>query len=92
MAYYVYVLISREGYHYTGQTSDIERRLEEHNSGMNHGTKHGLEWKVVHCEEYQTRGEALRRERWLKSGHGRSWIAKNVAGCPPKAEPRRRSP
>ena len=41
MSCFVYVLSSQEGYHYTGQTEDLDRRLNEHNGGACHSTKHG---------------------------------------------------
>jgi len=83
MPFWVYLIVSEEGDHYTGHTPDLNRRLSEHNSGMSHATKQGPNWRIVHTEEYSTRGEAMKRERWLKSGIGRQWIEKNIAGCLP---------
>ena len=87
MSFYVYLIVSEEGYHYTGHTPELDRRLGEHNGGLSHATKHGHNWRVVHTEEYATRGETMKREKWLKSGIGRQWIEATVAGwSPPKAE------
>jgi putative endonuclease len=73
--YYVYVIESVEGYHYTGMTEDIHRRLEEHNNHLlGFWTKRGSRWKIVHLESLQSKTEALRREKWLKSGIGREYI------------------
>jgi putative endonuclease len=83
MVFYVYLIISEEGYHYTGQTPDLLRRVMEHNSGICHSTKHGHNWRVVYSEEFPTRGEAMKREKWLKSGVGRRWIDTNIAGWSP---------
>ena len=80
MPYFVYVLRSKEGLRYTGQTPDIERRLYEHNSGASHSTKHGNDWKVIHLEEYATRAEAMKREKYLKSGAGREWLKTIIEG------------
>jgi putative endonuclease len=33
-------------------------------------------WKLFFFEEYETRGEARKREVFLKTGFGRSWIKK----------------
>ena len=74
VAYYVYVICSDEGFRYIGQTGDLERRLGEHNSGMSHSTKHGTNWKVVHLEEFETRKEAMKRERYLKTSAGRKYL------------------
>ena len=70
---------SEEGHHYTGQTDDLDRRLAEHNSGMSHSTKHGRNWKLLYSEEYETRIEAVRRERFLKSGVGRNYLANVIS-------------
>ena len=83
MPCFVYVLSSQEGYHYTGQTEDLGRRLNEHNGGACHSTKHGRDWVLVHVEEYATRREAMERERYLKSSAGRRWMSKHIAGWSP---------
>ncbi|MFZ1730682.1 MAG: GIY-YIG nuclease family protein, partial [Bacteroidota bacterium] len=54
--------------------------LQDHNSGRNHATKHGHNWVLIHSEMLSTRSEAMRREKWLKSGTGREWLVKKVAG------------
>jgi predicted GIY-YIG superfamily endonuclease len=46
----VYILHSEEGHQYIGQTSEIARRLSEHNSHLSHSTKHGNNWKIVHSK------------------------------------------
>lgn len=71
MNYHVYVLQSREGHRYIGSTGDLEQRLADHNRGRNHSTKHGSGWQLIHRETFATRGEAVKRERWLKTGAGR---------------------
>ena len=71
----VYVLRSKlTGLYYTGSTSDLERRLEEHNSEVSFSTKNRGPWELVHREDYAMRGEAMRRERQLKTGKGREEI------------------
>ena len=70
--YYVYVLQSQvTGRHYTGSTSDVPNRVWHHNSGATPSTRHGIPWLVIYTETYQTKSEAQRRERWLKTGRGR---------------------
>jgi putative endonuclease len=87
MNYYVYIIKSIEGFHYTGQTSDLEKRLFEHNHQLSHSTKHGHNWEIIFKEEYTTRSEAMKREKWLKSGAGRNWLVRNLPGwSPPRAE------
>ena len=83
----VYVLVDSRGRRYTGHTSDLARRLAEHNSGCCKTTKVSNRWFVTHTEEFESRSEAMKRERWLKSGTGRSFLTKLLAGwSPPEAE------
>jgi putative endonuclease len=56
---------------YTGSTSDLGRRLGQHNSDLSVSTKHRGPWELVHQESFATLGEAVRRERYLKTGKGR---------------------
>jgi putative endonuclease len=71
--FYVYVLRSeRTGKRYVGSSSDIATRLEQHNRGKVRATKGGRPWKLAYQEEYETNGEARRRELALKSGQGRA--------------------
>ena len=73
--YFVYVIKSEEGYRYTGMTEDLEQRREEHNEKRkSFWTKRGTNWRVVYFEEFETKQEALKRERWLKSGHGKKFL------------------
>lgn len=73
--YTVYVIKSSEGFHYTGMTEDIDRRLLEHNNkALSYWTKRGSNWKIIYKEEYESKSEALKREKWLKSGVGRNYI------------------
>ena len=91
--YHVYVLKSQStGKRYIGHTGDLERRLAEHNDPQHNKLKHTSRrkgpWVLVHSEEFQTRSEAMKREKWFKSGMGREWLGeyfKNGA-CPPQAD------
>ena len=35
-------------------------------------------WRLIYSEEQSTRGEAMEREKFLKSGQGRDWIKANI--------------
>jgi putative endonuclease len=73
--YYVYALYSNKfNKIYIGQTCDLENRLSEHNSGLSFYTKQFIPWEIIYTEEYQTRGEAMKREKQLKSQKGREFI------------------
>ncbi|MBM4310064.1 MAG: GIY-YIG nuclease family protein [Deltaproteobacteria bacterium] len=76
--HYVYILRnSNADQLYTGQTSDLQRRLKEHNrhSGSRQkytGPDSGI-WELLHVEKYESKTIAIRREKFLKSGKGREW-------------------
>jgi putative endonuclease len=35
-------------------------------------------WRLIYSEEHATRSEAMKREKFLKSGQGREWIKDNI--------------
>ena len=78
MAFFVYVLLNPEGKTYVGQSSNLSRRLSQHNDTdcrlTLHTKRHRGPWRLIHCEEYPTRAAAMRREMELKTGKGRDWI------------------
>ncbi len=79
MKYYVYIIKSEEGLHYTGFTEDIAKRLIEHNEKkLSFWTKRGTNWNLIYKEEFEDKTEALMREKWLKTGVGREYIKKNI--------------
>ncbi|HDH01457.1 MAG TPA: GIY-YIG nuclease family protein [Nitrospirae bacterium] len=66
--FYVYFLKSRkDGSLYIGQTNNIEKRLLRHNKGLIKTTKSRAPFDVIYYEEYNTRREAMLREKYLKS-------------------------
>ena len=76
---YVYVLWSEKlQKRYVGSTSDIANRLKEHNHGKTTFTSRGIPWILIYQEEFSTLSEARKRESFLKSGSGRSWLDKNL--------------
>ncbi len=70
--FYTYVLRSRKkGCRYVGSCGNLEDRIRRHNKGQSQATRHGVPWVVAHVEEYETRAEAVARERYYKTGKGR---------------------
>ena len=70
--YYVYILYSESKQKfYTGITSDVKRRMKEHNNGYEKSTKNGVPWVLLHAENFRTRLEAREKEKFFKSGWGR---------------------
>ena len=65
--YYVYVLSSlKDKDMYVGYTSDLKRRLSEHNEGKSFSTAPRKPFKLVYYEAYMSKRDAERRERGLK--------------------------
>ena len=74
----VYVLTNPAGRLYVGQTRDLTRRLVEHRGGLAGWTTRRGPWKLVLHETFATRGQAMQRERVLKSGRGRRWLREEL--------------
>ncbi|HLD50986.1 endonuclease [candidate division WWE3 bacterium RIFOXYC1_FULL_40_10] len=72
--YFVYVLKNAKGVLYKGLTRDPLTRLEQHNKSRNRSTKGKGVWELVLIENYNTRAEARKREKYLKSGSGREML------------------
>ena len=70
MPWFVYMLQSeRTGHLYTGVATDVQRRLEEHNTKKKGAkrTKAGRPWRVVYTERKSSRSAAASREHAIKS-------------------------
>jgi predicted GIY-YIG superfamily endonuclease len=82
MAFTVYVLRNRAGSLYIRQTSELGRRLAEHESGLGGWTGGGGRgpWELVYSEEYETRAEAMARERALKRGRPNQELRARLQG------------
>jgi len=78
---WVYVLQSlRDGIYYVGSTDKgVEERLRRHNKGDYRFTKGHRPWKIIHFEEFSSVSEAIKRERFLKTGVGRQELKKILA-------------
>ncbi len=62
----------------TGQTTDLGRRLSEHNSGkVPHTSKFGP-WRIRSATAFRERARALAFERYLKSGSGRAFLHRHL--------------
>ena len=72
---FAYVLRSlATGRFYTGATTGLTARLQQHNSNLSRSTKNRGPWVLVHWEEFATLAEALCREKELKTGKGRDEV------------------
>ena len=66
--YILYIIKSEaKERHYTGVTKNIKERLQRHNQGRNKSTRNHRPWKVIYTENLNTKLEALKREKQIKS-------------------------
>lgn len=78
--YSTYVLYSSQ-YNkiYIGFSVNLQNRLLIHNSLENTGwTAKYQPWEILYTEEFETKSEALKREKQLKTSRGRAFIWKMV--------------
>jgi putative endonuclease len=76
--FFVYILWSKiHNKHYYGHTADLGKRLNDHNLGLSNFTKKYLPWELIYFEEFATRTEAMRREKFFKNISGYHWLKEN---------------
>ena len=79
MDYFIYIIYSESfDRYYVGLSKDIDSRLKTHNSGKVKSTKAFKPWILVHTEQFETRIEARKREKYFKSSAGRRWRKNNL--------------
>ena len=67
----VYIIKSQStGSYYIGMTSDLEQRLRHHASGANRSTRNKGPWLLIYKEQFDTKSEAWKREKQIKSYKG----------------------
>jgi putative endonuclease len=80
MKFFVYILQSQStGRYYVGQSKNLDERIAYHNSNYSKSLKNRGPWKLVHFEEYPTRGDAIRREIYVKKQKDRSYIERLIS-------------
>jgi putative endonuclease len=71
--YYVYTILSLKNFSiYTGLTTDLKRRLDEHRRGLVDSPLIRIPFKLVHYEYFVNLEDARNREKHLKSSDGRA--------------------
>jgi putative endonuclease len=78
--WYVYLLESEAvaGQRYIGVTSDLKRRLPEHNSGDSLHTSKFSPWQLVTSVAFSDQRKATSFERYLKSGSGHAFAKRRL--------------
>ena len=75
MIYYVYVIKSeKDNRFYKGLTQDLEKRINQHNMGVNKSTKGFRPWVLLYSKVFTSRIEATDYEKYLKSEIGKEFL------------------
>ena len=78
--HYVYLLVSARSSNrrYVGITTDLKRRLAEHNSGKSPHTARFVPWRLVTYVAFSDEQRAAHFERYLKSGSGHAFAKRHL--------------
>ncbi len=67
LPFFVYILLCTDGSFYTGYTKNVDKRVKLHERGKGaRYTKAHRPKKVAHVEAFDSRAEAMKRERAIK--------------------------
>ena len=73
--YYLFIIQSQKDLSfYVGSTSNLEDRVNRHNSGRSPFTKARMPWKLVYSETFSSESEAIRCELQIKKWKSRKLI------------------
>ena len=73
--FYVYVLKShKDQKFYAGFTSDLKKRIQDHNSGKVFSTRFRRPLELIYYEACRRENDALRRENYLKTTYGKRYL------------------
>ena len=79
MFHYVYILLSKkDNMFYTGYTSNLENRMQDHKKGKVASTKNRRPLLLVYFESCLNQQDATRREKYLKSGNGKIYLNNRI--------------
>jgi putative endonuclease len=77
--YYFYLLKNQKNNKlYRGSTSNLEKRLKEHNFGKVKSTRNFRPWDLIYYEAYQTKTLAQKTENFYKKSQGRRQLKKKL--------------
>jgi putative endonuclease len=77
--FYTYVLRSlKDNNLYIGWTIDLKNRFEKHNLGLVNSTKNRIPMELVYYEACRSKENAIKREKSLKTGFGRSYLKSRI--------------
>lgn len=84
--FFMYILQSMKDFSfYIGQCSDLDKRMSKHFDGMSKYTASKRPLRLVYFEVFDSRSEAIRRERQVKKMKSKKYIAHLISNwltCP----------
>ena len=78
LKHYVYILRLCNGQFYTGFTSNLKRRIQEHSQGNVDSTRLRRPVELIHAEAYLLESDARRRESFLKTTEGKRLLRQQI--------------
>ncbi len=78
--YYVYILqsLKKPDWFYKGSTSNLKKRVAEHDAGKNFSTAPYTPFKLIYYEAYLLKQDAEAREKYLKTSMGKRVMKKQL--------------
>jgi len=72
MQYFVYIIatkVKNKTISYVGYTSNLSKRLDDHNTGKGAKFTRGKKWKIIFKKQYKTKVSAMKEEYKLKKNY-----------------------
>ena len=70
MQYFVYIIatkVKNKTISYVGYTSDLSKRLNDHNTGKGAKFTRGKKWTLIYKEMHKSKSKAISREYYIKN-------------------------
>ena len=75
LPYCVYVLTSLKDHKlYIGYSTNLEKRLRDHEEGGTISTEPRRPFKLIYCEYHHSKSDAMRREKYFKTTAGKKGL------------------
>ncbi|HCE59071.1 MAG TPA: excinuclease ABC subunit C [Prolixibacteraceae bacterium] len=79
MGYFAYVIYSADYKRfYKGHCKNLDVRLDQHNKGQTKSTKPFVPWELVYTEQFDSKEDAILREKYLKTAAGRRFLKNKI--------------
>ena len=72
MQYFVYIIatkVKNKTISYVGYSSNLSKRLNDHNTGKGAKFTRGKKWKIIFKKQYKTKVRAMKEEYKLKKNY-----------------------